>query len=229
MRRIRVLLADDHTVVRQGIRALLSAEDDIEIVGEADNGRHAVELVEKVLPDVALVDIAMPVLNGIEATRRIARKVPATKVLVLTSYGDGEYVRQVMEAGASGFLVKQTAANELANAIRETHQGKSVFSPSVARVLRHTSAPAISGGRWTKRRDDGLSEREAEVLQLIAEGALNKQIAAELGISVKTVEKHRQRVMKILGIHDVAGLTRYAISIGMIESPAGRTGIQGPH
>ena len=219
--KITVILADDHTVVRQGLRALLSAEGDMEIVGEAENGRQAIQLAKEFLPDVAVIDIAMPVLNGLEATRQITRAVPSTKVLILSSYSDDEYVQQLTEAGAAGYLVKQTAANDLLKAIREAHKGNAFFSPAIAKRLRDHCREALVTGQPVKRRSDYLTTREAEVLQLIAEGRANKQIAAELCISIKTVEKHRQQVMNKLGIHDVAGLTRHAISKGIIESTVG--------
>jgi DNA-binding NarL/FixJ family response regulator len=221
MEKITVLLADDHTVVRQGLRALLSAEWDIDIVGEAENGRQAVQLVKKLLPNVAVIDIAMPQLNGLEATRQITRAVPATKVLILSSYSDDEYVQQLTEAGAAGYLVKQTAANELLKAIREANKGNAYFSPAIAKRLRDQCRDAFANGQSNKRRADYLTTREAEVLQLIAEGRANKQIAADLCISIKTVEKHRQQVMNKLGIHDVAGLTRHAIAKGIIETNSG--------
>src|SRR5438094_281597 len=221
MQKITVFLADDHTVVRQGLRALISAEEDMEIVGEAENGRQAVQLVKKHVPDVVVMDIAMPVLNGLEATRQIVRTVPSTKVLVLSSYCDDEYVQQLTEAGAAGYLIKQTAANDLLKAIREAHRGNAYFSPSIAKRLRDQCREAFVSGQTTRRRTDHLTTREAEVLQLIAEGRANKQIAAELCISIKTVEKHRQQVMNKLGIHDVAGLTRHAIAKGIIESNNG--------
>jgi DNA-binding NarL/FixJ family response regulator len=221
MQKIRVLLADDHIVVRQGLRALLAAEQDIEIVAEADNGRQAVQLVKKFLPDVAVIDIAMPVLNGLEATRQIIHSVPTTRVLILSSYSDDEYISQVTEAGAAGYLVKQTAANDLLKAIREAQKGNAFFSPSIAKRLRDQCREAFVTGQSVKKRSDYLTTREAEVLQLIAEGRANKQIAAELSISIKTVEKHRQQVMNKLGIHDVAGLTRHAIAKGIIENNAG--------
>jgi DNA-binding NarL/FixJ family response regulator len=220
MLKIRVLLADDHIVVRQGLRALLAAEEDMEIVGEADNGRQAVQLAKQLLPDVAVVDIAMPVLNGLEATRQITQTVPGTKVLILSSYHDDDYVHQLTEAGATGYLVKQTAANDLLKGIREAHRGKAFYSPSVAKRLRERSRAMFANGPSFKRPSDYLTTREAEVLQLIAEGNANKQIAAELCISIKTVEKHRQQVMNKLGIHDVAGLTRHAIAKGIIETKA---------
>src|SRR5712675_1461154 len=146
MEKIRVILADDHTVVRQGLRALLASEGDIEVVGEAENGRQAIQLVKKLLPDVVVIDIAMPVLNGLEATRQITRALPGTKVLVLSSYCDDEYVRQLTEAGATAFLVKHTAADELLKAIRETNKGNAFFSPSIARRLQDRSRQTLANG-----------------------------------------------------------------------------------
>lgn len=218
MRKIKVLLADDHTVVRQGLRALLIAEGDIDIVAEAENGRQAVQMTKKTLPDVAVIDIAMPLLNGLEATRQITRLVHSTKVVILSSYSDDEYVQQVTQAGAVGYLVKQTAANDLLKAIREAHKGNAFFSPAISQRLRERARLALAAGPAPKKRAGNLTTRETEVLQLIAEGCANKQIASELSISVKTVEKHRQQVMNKLGIHEVAGLTRHAISKGIIES-----------
>jgi DNA-binding NarL/FixJ family response regulator len=216
MKKISILLVDDHTVVRQGLRALLSSEEDLEVVGEAENGRQAVALAKQHLPDVVVMDIAMPLLNGLEATKQILKLVPSAKVLVLTSYGDDDCVQQLMEAGAAGYLVKQTAANDLLKAIREVQRGNAFFSPSIAKRLRDQCREAFTTGQPPRKAAD-LTSREAEVLQLVAEGFSNKQIAAELCISIKTVEKHRQQVMNKLKIHDVAGLTRYAISRGLVE------------
>jgi DNA-binding NarL/FixJ family response regulator len=223
MKRIAVLLVDDHTVVRQGLRALLQGEADMKVVGEAENGRQAVVLTKKTLPDVVVMDVAMPVLNGIEATRQILKNLPATKVLALTSYGDDDYVAQFMQAGGHGFLIKQTAADDLLKAIREVQRGKSFFSPAVAKRLRQQRREAFSNGQPAFKSAE-LTSRESEVLQLIAEGFANKQVAVELAISIKTVEKHRQQLMNKLNIHDVAGLTRYAISRGWVEG-AGRVHI----
>jgi len=158
-------------------------------------------------------------MNGLEATRQILKSSPATKVLVLTSYGDDDCIEQLMRAGAAGYLIKQTAANDLLKAIREVQRGNAFFSPSIAKRLRDQCRQAFSNGQPVKRSGD-LTSRESEVLQLIAEGFSNKQIAAELSISIKTVEKHRQQVMNKLNIHDVAGLTRYAISKGLVERTA---------
>jgi DNA-binding NarL/FixJ family response regulator len=216
MNKISVLLVDDHTVVRQGLRALLSSEEDMDVIGEAENGRQAVQMAKKSLPNVVVMDIAMPLLNGLEATRQICKAIPSTKVLVLTSYGDDEAVSSLMDAGACGYLIKQTAANDLIKAIREVHKGNAFFSPAIAKRLRDQCREAFTTGA-PPRRGTELTSRESEVLQLIAEGFSNKQIAAELAISIKTVEKHRQQVMNKLNIHDVAGLTRYAISKGLVE------------
>jgi len=216
---ITVLLADDHTVVREGLRVLLEAENDIEVVGEAETGRQAVKMTKELLPRVVVIDIAMPLLNGLEATRQILKAVPATKVLVLSAHGDDAYVDQVMELGAVGYLIKQTSALVLAKAIREAHKGNTFFSPSISRRLRDRKQNSFHGGAGrSKRKTAGLTSREVEILQLIAEGKANKQAAAELGISIKTVEKHRQHLMSKLDIHDTAGLTRYAIAEGIIES-----------
>ena len=217
MRRISVLLVDDHTVVRQGLRALLAAEDDMRVIGEAENGRQAVRQAKRSSPDVVVMDVAMPVLNGLEATRQILKAVPSAKVLGLTSYGDDGYLQRMIEAGASGYLLKQTAANDLLKAIREVQRGHTFFSPAIARRLREACSSALSNG-YSVRKTAELTSREREVLQLIAEGFPNKQIAGELSISIKTVEKHRQQLMNKLELHDVASLTRYALSKGLVES-----------
>lgn len=217
MQKIRVVLADDHTIVRQGLRVLLEAEPDMAVVGEAETGRQAVQLVKKHTPDVVVMDIAMPGLNGLEATRQIMKESPDVKVLALSSYSDDEYVHQLTEAGAAGYLLKQTAAADLIQAVREVGKGNAYFSPAISRRMLEQYRDAFLNGTPVRKRIETLTSRETEVLQLIAEGRPNKQIAAELGISIKTVEKHRQQVMNKLNIHEVAGLTRYAISKGIIE------------
>ena len=219
MKKITVLLVDDHAVVRQGLRVLLEAEGDIVVAGEAENGREAVVQAKKILPDVVLMDLAMPGLNGLEATRQIIRNVPSAKVLVLSSYGEDHYVAQLMEAGATGYLVKQTAAEDLLKAIREVRGGNEFFSPTIARRLRQQDRSVLANGEGGSR-SPKLTSRETEVLQLVAEGLANKQIAGELSISIKTVEKHRQQAMNKLNIHDIAGLTRYAMSKGWVEGAA---------
>jgi DNA-binding NarL/FixJ family response regulator len=217
MKTITVLLAEDHMIVREGLRALLNLENDIEVVGEAENGRQTVELTRKLSPDVIVMDIAMPLLNGMEATRQILHARPATRVLILSAHSDDAYVERVMTLGAAGYLIKQTAASALAKAVRAVAAGKTFFSPSISRRF---SAPEAGANRNAapKPRHVALTSRETEVLQLVAEGLANKQIAAELGISIKTVEKHRQSLMDKLNVHDTAGLTRHAIAAGIIES-----------
>lgn len=215
---ITVLLAEDHMVVREGLRTLLEAENDIQVVGEASTGRQAVDLARKLRPSVVVMDIAMPQLNGLEATRQMRKAVPAAKVLILSAHSDDAYVDQVVAAGASGYLLKQTSAHVLSKAVREVQKGNAFFSPSVARRVRSWRGQTADSSKRIQGKSSRLSSREMEVLQLIAEGRANKQVAAELGISVKTVEKHRQRLMEKLNIHDTAGLTRYAIAAGVIES-----------
>jgi len=215
MEKISVLLADDHAVVRQGLHMLLSLEDDMQVVAEAENGRQAVALAREHQPEIVLMDVAMPLLNGLEATRQIAKEMPHTRVLVLTSYADESCLHQALIAGAAGFLVKQTAASEMVRAVREVAAGNQFYSPSVAGAARLFRCAGSPGATEDSTKAE-LTPREAEVLQLIAEGFANKQIAAELGISIKTVEKHRQQVLNKLNIHDVAGLTRYAVATGMI-------------
>src|SRR6476620_11195092 len=190
MSKIKVLLVDDHTVVRQGLRALLLSQSTIEIVGEASTGREAIQMAKKCAPDVIVMDIAMPMLNGLEATRQIVHHTPTAKVLVLSSYSDDDYVQKLTEAGAAGYLIKQTAANDLVHAIQEIHIGNAYFSPAIAKRLRDRARDGFANGNGHSGKNNNLTEREAEVLQLIAEGQANKQIASELGISIKTVEKH---------------------------------------
>ncbi len=216
MTEISVLVAEDHTVVREGLRALLSAEADIQVIGEAQDGQEAVDLARRTHPEVVLMDLAMPVLNGLEATRQIRKELPATKVVVLTSYDNAEYVRQMMAAGVRGYLLKQTAAQDLLKAIRAVQSGSRFFSPSIARQIRRESRETPLSQPATGEKSE-LTPRERQVLELVAQGFSSKEMASELGISPKTVEKHRQGVMKKLHIHEVAGLTRYAISTGMLE------------
>ncbi len=213
MKRITVLLAEDHTIVREGFRKMLELEGDLEVVGEAQDGRQAVALAKALRPAVVLMDIAMPRLNGLEATRQVLKAAPATKVLMLSAHSDDAYVQSATESGAVGFLLKQTSAHDVCRAIREVARGKTFFSPTVSRRLDrlHPQSPL-------KKKAVQLTSREMEVLQLIAEGKANKETAAELGIGMKTVEKHREHLMEKLDIHDTAGLTRYAISAGIIES-----------
>ncbi len=221
MSNISVLLVDDHNIVRQGLRALFSAEGDITIVAEAQTGREAVQLALKHHPEIVVMDLAMPLLNGWEATRQILKAVPSVKIVVLSTYGDDDHIQQAIAAGAAAYLLKQTAAADLVKAIREVRKGNAYFSPAIAKRLREQTCQT-EPGEAIKAPEAELTPREAEVLQLIAEGFANKQIAAELGLSVKTVEKHRQQVMQKLNIHDIAGLVRHAAAKGIIEmAPAG--------
>lgn len=219
MKPITVMLAEDHTIVREGLCALLTLESGIEVIGEVENGRLAVAMCAKLCPDVVVMDIAMPELNGIEATRQILQAQPATKVLILSAHGDDAYVSKVMSLGAAGYLIKQTAAHVLPDAIRKVVTGKTFFSPVISRRLTHHQRRLRDRGELSSAKGaPQLSSRETEVLQLIAEGKANKETAEALHISVKTVEKHRQSLMDKLNIHDTAGLTRHAIATGIIES-----------
>ena len=215
---ITVLLAEDHAVVRQGLSALLNADGHFKMVGEAKTGREAVELAHTLRPDVILMDIAMPVLNGLEATRQILAANPAAKVVILSAHSDDEYIERMSTAGVAGFLEKQTSAEVLTKAIREIAKGNTYFSPAIAKRMRDAPGKPRDRDGLTKANAARLTSREAEVLQLVAEGSANKQVAAALGISIKTVEKHRQHLMDKLDIHETAGLTRYAIAAGVIES-----------
>ena len=215
---ITVLLVEDHQIVREGLRKLLEGEPDIEVVGEAISGRQAVKMVRELRPAVVVMDIAMPLLNGLEATSQIRLVSPETRVLVLSAHSDDAYVERALELGAAGFLIKQSSVHVLKDAIREAHKGNVFYSPEVAQHQRnrHPESKGRRNGKGGKAPE--LTPREAEVLQLVAEGKANKQIAGELNISIKTVEKHRDHLMRKLDIHDTAGLTRHAISAGIIES-----------
>ncbi len=229
MKPISVLLVEDHTIVRQGLKLLIEARGDIKVVGEAKTGREAVQMTASLRPEIVIMDIALPLLNGIEATRQILKMFPETKVLILSAHADSEYVDQVAKAGARGYLVKQASGEVVAKAIRQLEKGETFFTPSVAKRLQeeHQNHPEGETG-FRKKNGAELTSREAELLQMIAEGYANKQIAAELGISIKTVEKHRQHLMQKLHIHDIAGLTRFAIAAGIIESSVQSTIAQHP-
>ena len=218
MKRITVLLAEDHMIVREGFRKMLELEDDLEVVSEAQDGRAAVALVKKFHPDVVLMDIAMPLLNGLEATRQALKAVPTTKVIILSAHSDDAYVTNAIGSGALGFLLKQTSAHEVCRAIREVQKGKTFFSPAVSRRQDRLHPKSLGRAGGVNKKTIELTSREMEVLQLIAEGKANKETAFELGIGIKTVEKHREHLMEKLDIHDTAGLTRYAISAGIIEN-----------
>jgi DNA-binding NarL/FixJ family response regulator len=218
MSAITVLLAEDHAIVRDGLKVLLGLEKDLEIVGEASDGHEAVKLARLLHPDIVVMDVAMPVLNGLEATRQILRHRSATKIIILSAHNDDAYVKQALDSGASGYLLKQIAANLLSRAIREVHRGTPCFSPEVfRRLVHHRDRARADGDPRAKIGAPILSSREMEVLQFVAEGHTNKDMAALMGISIKTVEKHRHNVMEKLNIHDIAGLTRHAIENGIIE------------
>lgn len=208
---IKILLADDHSLVRHGFRMILSAQPDMEIAGEAGNGREAVELVQKLKPDVVVMDVTMPELNGIEATRRLIELSPRTRVLALSMHKDAVYVREILRAGARGYLLKDSADADLLAAVRAVAKGEGYLSPGVSDAVlsdyrRHVTDPL-----------DLLTTREREVLQLIAEGKTNKEIATSLTLSVYTVEAHRGRLMEKLNLHSTGELVRFAIRSGLID------------
>jgi DNA-binding NarL/FixJ family response regulator len=214
MKRIRVLIAEDHTIVRQGLCALLRAEPDIEVIGEASDGLEATEMAQKLTPDVVLMDVAMRNLNGLDATRTIKKLFPSMKVLVLTMYDNEEVIFQILRAGASGYLIKDSAMTDLVSAIRAIHQGDSYLSPAVSKkVIDDYIRRAVQGEKASM--EDLLSAREREILQLIAEGNSIPQIASHLCISKKTVEAHKNHIMEKLNIHDKTGLIKYAIRTGL--------------
>ena len=216
MSRLRILLADDHTVVRQGLRRVLEARPDWEVVAEAGDGREAVKQAEEVKPDVAILDVAMPLLNGIEAVRQIARKVPGTRVLVLSMHADEAYVTQMLRAGATGYLLKDSADVDLIQAVEAVAAGKSFFSPAIARVMLDDYVRQLAD-RGVSDRYELLSEREREIFQLIAEGKTNKEIAALLFLSPSTVDTHRSRIMEKLDVHSAAEIVLYAVRKGVIR------------
>ena len=218
MKKITVLLSDDHTVVREGLRFLLEKEADIQVIGEAANGRQSVREAKRLRPNVVIQDLAMPQLNGLEASRQIAREVPSARVLILSAYNDDSYVEHAIKAGAAGFLMKETAGADLLRAIREIANGNAFFSPPVAKRLLKQWQKKVPDGNAASTSTAKLTGRQTEVLQLIAEGYATKQIAGLLELSIKTVEKHRQDLMNALNIHNIASLTRYAVSSGVVES-----------
>jgi len=213
-----VLLAEDHKVVREGIRELLKMSDELEVVAEAKDGRQAVALVQKLRPSVVVMDIAMALLNGLEATRQILKVAPDARILILTAHSDDAYIKNATESGAMGFLMKHASVNNLSDAIREINKGHIFFDPFIKKRLTDHQRKSLNQPELKKMRSTGLTSRETEVLQLIAEGNANKKTAAVLGIGIKTVEKHRAHLMQKLDIHSTAGLTRHAIAAGIIES-----------
>ncbi len=216
MNKIRVFLVDDHLILREGIRLLLEKVPDMEMVGEASEGGEAVAKVERLVPDVVLMDITMPGLNGLEATQQIKQRTPQVKVLILTMHETGQYLSQMLQAGASGYVVKTAASSELISAIRAVHQGDVYLYPSIARMLVEDYLQKVKTGE-EKGSYEGLTSREREILMYIAEDKKNKEIADLLGISVRTVQAHRTNLMDKLGAHDRTELVKYAISKGLID------------
>jgi DNA-binding NarL/FixJ family response regulator len=217
---ITVLVADDHTIVRRGLVSLLSLGDGIQVIGEAPDGRAAVDLTLQKDPDVVLMDISMPVLNGLEATARIKKQAPQVRVLILSAYDNDEYITQVVRSGANGYLLKNSSAEELYAAIRSVASGHAFFSPAVSKVIADSyvrgSAPESEP---TRPSDSRLTSREREILQLVAEGHTHQEVADQLHISVRTVDTHCGNIMKKLDIHDSAGLVTYAIKNGILILP----------
>jgi DNA-binding NarL/FixJ family response regulator len=214
MTQIRVLLADDHKLVRAGIRSLLERMPDMEVVAEASDGHEAIRLVEQNEPQIVLMDLAMPRLNGLEATRHLTRTFPEVRVLILSIYSDEEHVYQALRAGAAGYLLKGAATEELELAIRSVARGETYLSPPVSKPVIMEYIRRTNVGLTSRER---LSPRQAQILKLIAEGRTTKQVALELAISVKTVETHRSALMARIGVHDVAGLVRYAVKVGLVD------------
>lgn len=216
MAKIRMLIVDDHTMFREGMRSLLENYQDIEIVGEASEGREAIEKVHQLAPHVVLMDISMPIMGGLEATRRIRKENPGTRVLVLTQHEDPEYILSLLKAGANGYIPKTTTSSELITAVRTIYNGESFLHPSATTTLIEEYLMRVEG---EKSQYEQLTNREREILQLVAEGRTNHEIADMLIISVKTVLRHRTNTMEKLGFHNRTELIKYAISIGIIEVP----------
>jgi len=210
---IRILLADDHKIVRDGLRTLIGKEAGMEVIGEAENGRKALKMAEKIRPNVVIIDVTMPDMNGIEATRKMVTEVPGVKVIALSMHSDRRIVLGMLEAGASGYLMKDCAFDELAKAVRSVSTGQTYLSPSIADVLVKGYLDKVNEKLSVAR--SPLTEREREILQLLAEGRSSKEIAAHLGVSVKTVETHRRNMMQKLNMRSVAELTKYAIREGL--------------
>lgn len=217
MSELRIVLAEDHGLVRAGLRSLLETFPDMKVVGEASNGNEALVQIEKLQPDVVLMDVAMPDLNGIEATRRATRANKKTRVVMLSVHGAHEYVRQALLAGAAGYVLKSADSTELETAVRTVARGERWLSPAISRIAIAAFVNEVGGRTETGNPSDRLTARQREVLQLIAEGHSTKEIARLLHVSVKTVESHRAQLMERLGIHDVAGLVLYAVRTGMVH------------
>ena len=218
MASIRILIADDHALVREGVRALLTLSQDFEVVGEAADGQHAIEACRRLKPDVVLMDVAMPGLGGLEATLAIRGERPETRILVLTQYADREYVSRFLKAGASGYVLKRAAGSDLAAAIRAVHKGGLVLDPEVARdAVSGASASAGNSSHSAEEPYESLTDREKQVLKLVAEGKSNKEVAQLLDISVKTAMSHREHLMEKLGLHSRTDLIKFALKRGVIQ------------
>lgn len=218
MNPITVLLAEDHDIVREGLRSLLEISKDFLVLGEAKTGLQAVDLAVRLRPEVVVMDIGMPIMNGFQATYEILQARPKTRILVLSAHSDDEYVARMTSVGVLGYLTKQNSGQSLVHAIKEVAAGRPFFSPSIQRRLSDAKRRAMESGLGSKASSVVLTTREEEVLHCVAEGKSNKQVAERLGISIKTVEKHRQQLMDKLNIHDTAGLTRHAIAKGIIDT-----------
>jgi DNA-binding NarL/FixJ family response regulator len=213
---MRILLADDHTLVRTGMRLLLETMPNIVVVGEAADGASALNLIEQLRPDVAMMDLAMPGMSGTEAVRQVVRRFPETRVLVVSMHADEAYVQAALAAGAAGYLLKGADKSELEHALRQVARGESYLSPAISAAvlaaLAHPAAGDVPGSPL-----DALTMRQQEVLKLVAEGLSTKKVAAQLGLSIKTVEAHRGAIMNRLGIRDLAGLVRFAVRVGLVS------------
>jgi two-component system, NarL family, response regulator NreC len=216
MKKVRIILADDHTVMRAGLRALLDRQPGLEVVGEAEDGRQTVELACAHVPDVVVMDIAMPILNGVEATRRLIRQQPSISVVILSMYSDESYVMRALEAGAHAYLLKDSAVTDLIRAIEAVSQGKSFFSPKISRILAEEYVRALKQ-KGVADSYELLTPREREILQLLAEGKTNKEVATSLNISVYTAETHRGNILQKLNLHSSAELVLYAVRKGIIS------------
>ena len=210
---VKVLLVDDHEIMREGLCALLKKHDEIEIIGQASDGRNAVIKVDKLLPDVVVMDIGMPNLNGIEATKQMKAKKPDVKVMALSTHSDGPTIAKMLKAGATGYILKDSAFTELVDGIKTMADDKTFLCSKISKVVFGDYVKMLTNPKWAK--GDGLTSREREVLQLVAEGYTTKEIAPVLHVSVKTVDSHREHIMEKLNIHNIAGLTKYAIKEGL--------------
>ena len=216
MEKIKIIIADDHTIFRQGLRMLLAQEDDMEVVGEAADGIQALELAKKHNPDIILLDIAMPTMDGVQVAGTIKKSLPRIKIIVLTSYSDDQFLYEFLKLGVSGFVLKDSASQDLIYSIRKSHEGMVFFDPSVSKKVMEKFTQ-VSGGKSDFVNYGKLSDREKEVLRLVAEGCATKEVAEKLYISPKTVENHRANIMKKLNIRDRTGLTKYALRLGLID------------